>query len=95
MSTQVVRMEFLGKFGDGLIAAAIGGIIAWLTASLRFERKIDAAVDTKLTALSARVSKFEAKAEGFITREEFKEAMRELKDGIHRLEEKLDKRMGN
>lgn len=95
MSTQVVRMDLFGKFGDGLVAAAIGGIIAWLTASLRFERKIDAAVDTKLTALSARVSKFEAKAEGFITREEFKEAMRELKDGIHRLEEKLDKRMGN
>jgi len=86
---------FFDKFADGAITATIGGIIAWLAASLRFEKKIDAAVDGKLTAISARVSKFEAKAEGFATRDEIREWMREMKESLHRLEEKLDKRNGS
>lgn len=70
--------QVIGSVIQGLLAAAIG----WFAASLRFQGRLDDFERRIVLPLKDRVSKFEGAASTFITREELKEALSEIKADV-------------
>lgn len=84
--------DYLSDSISSLITLIAGGVSGWLINSLRKASRAD--LQEVVIQLTRRLDEIETEQKTFVTRTEFRDAMRDLKDEIGRQHESLAKQLG-